>query len=346
MPNLKAAFLSQLARRPGYAMNAVRNLDEARRSAHRRGTDPVMLQIEVTSRCNYKCSYCIVHNGSSPEVDADMQMDTFQRVLEKFPSAFYLQLQGQGEPLLHSKLEEMVRLAEDQRRFVGIVTNGSLWSEAKTRELLAAGVDMIAFSLDLATPDEMQSIRRGMNVAKVVENLQRVLRLRDELRPSTVVGVSAVLLRHVYEDMKALRQAVEWLDGLGIDFLMVDPLAGTESYRTRYPSAMLTERIDSLGTLRLLPFATRCAVYEAPEMNTFAGHCMWPWMAVYVNYDGSIARCSNAHRVTVGHIDDGDPLNLGHHVEMRRDFAGGGVPPGCYGCQYLLARTAPEVIRA
>jgi MoaA/NifB/PqqE/SkfB family radical SAM enzyme len=337
MANLKANFLSQIILRPGYAFNAALNVADAQLAVLRRSTDPVMLQIEVTSRCNYKCSYCIVHNDSGSDPHVDMGMEVFRRILDRFPKTFYLQLQGQGEPLLHPELAEMVRIAEEQRRFVGIVTNGSLWSEAATRELLDGGVDMVAFSLDLCMPQEMERLRKGMRVERVIENLERVICLRNEIRPATAVGVSAVLLRRVYEEEAALRRAVEWLDGLGIDFLMVDPLAGTESYRTRYPGPVLGERIEALGSLRLLPFPTRCAVYDAPEMNTFGGHCMWPWMAAYINYDGSIARCSNAHRITVGHIDDDDPLNLEAHVAMREDFHRGAIPEGCEGCQYLLA---------
>ncbi len=336
MPNIKTNFLCHLARHPRLLANAVRNAAEARRGALHRRADPLMLQLEVTSKCNFQCTYCIVHNGTGSDAHRHMEMATYRHLLDRFPKSAYLHLQGQGEPLLHPQLVEMVRLAKVQHRYCSVVSNGSLWDEAASRALLAAGIDVITFSLDLCEPEEMERLRRGMKVDQVVANLRRLLRLRDRLRPRTAVGCSAVLLRHVHDDPAALRKAVGWLDGLGIDFLMVDPLAGTESYRSRYTAPLLTERLDTLDPRRPIPVPTRCTIYNAPQMNTFAGRCIWPWLAVYINYDGTIVRCANTHRITVGHADDPEPLDLPAHVALRRDFTAGRVPEGCEGCQYLF----------
>jgi hypothetical protein len=64
---------------------------------------------------------------------------------------------------------------------------------------------------------------------------------------------------------------------------------------------------------------------------------MWPWMALYVNFDGTVSYCSNNHRIRVGHVDDPDIINLALHRELREKFIAGQVPEGCRGCQYLLA---------
>lgn len=337
MANIAANFLSQLILRLGFGLNAARNADEALRGDLHRDTDPIMLQLEVTSRCNYKCRYCIVHNGTGSDVHGDMDMGLFRRILVHFPKSFYVQLQGQGEPLLHPQLTEMVRILEEQRRFSAIITNGSLWTEEVSRELLEAGIDVVAFSLDLCDPEEMEYQRLGMDYSEVAGNLRRLVSLRDEIRPETAIGVSAVLLRSVYKNKDRLHEAVQRLDDLGIDFLVVDPLAGTVAYRDRYPGDLDRERIDPPGPRRLLPFRTRCTVYEAPEVNFFSGRCIWPWMAVYVNHDGGIALCSNNHRVVVGHVDETARLNLQDHVNLRQGFCDDRLPEACEGCQYLLA---------
>lgn len=64
---------------------------------------------------------------------------------------------------------------------------------------------------------------------------------------------------------------------------------------------------------------------------------MWPWMALYINFDGAVSYCSNNHRVRVGHVDDTDVINLELHRELRVKFSAGQIPKGCKGCQYLLA---------
>jgi MoaA/NifB/PqqE/SkfB family radical SAM enzyme len=337
LPSINFNFLQQLARNPRFAGNSAMNLMEIRAGKDLRKADPTMLQIEVTSRCNFRCSYCIVHNGTETEKPGDMSVDLFRHVLDRFPSSYYLQLHGQGEPLLHPQLEEMVAIAEKQSRFSSLVSNGSLWTEKKSKALLSAGVDVISISLDLDSPEEMEADRIGLKYLDVIRTIGQLIRWRDEIRPLTAVGVSAVFKRSLIDHPELLKNHVKRLDDLGIDFLFVGPLAGTQSYRGRYPEQHLSEIIPPPDQRRLIPFATHCTVYETPATNFVRGRCMWPWMALYINFDGAVSYCSNNHRVRVGHVDDTDVINLELHRELRVKFSAGQIPKGCKGCQYLLA---------
>lgn len=193
MPSINFNFLQQLARNPRFVGNAAANFTEIRAGREERNADPTMLQIEVTSRCNFRCSYCIVHNGTESETPGDMSLDMFRHVLDRFPRSYYLQLHGQGEPLLHPHLEEMITFAEQQSRFSSIVSNGSLWTEFKSKGLLAAGVDVIAISLDLDSPEKMEADRIGLTYQDVVKSVGQLIRWRDTIRPLTAVGISAVV---------------------------------------------------------------------------------------------------------------------------------------------------------
>lgn len=341
MPGINLNFLQQLARRPRFAANAALNLVEIRGGRTECKTDPTMLQIEVTSRCNFRCSYCIVHNGTETGAVGDMSLDLFKQILDRFPLSYYLQLHGQGEPLLHPELAKMVAYADEQKRFSSIVSNGSLWTESRSKELLDAGVDVIAISLDLAEPHEMEADRLGLKYDRVVDTIARLLSWRDIHRPLTAVGVSAVVKRHILEQPEELHRHVKRLDDLGIDFLFVGPLAGTSTYRSRYPSEFLSEIIPQNNDHALIPFSTHCTVYETPATNFVRNRCMWPWMALYVNFDGSLSYCSNNHRIRVGSFNDDDARNLETHRDLRAQFVDGHVPVGCSGCQYLLALHTP-----
>ena len=327
--------LWRLFSNPAAACNLVTSFRELRSGSLHRRSEPVMLQLEVTSRCNYQCRYCIVHNGTETETEPrDMDLSIFREILDRFPRAFYLQLQGQGEPLLHPDLPAMVRLAKASRRMCAVVTNGSLWTEERTGQLLQAGLDIVAFSLDLCSDKRMASYRRGMNPATVRANLTRVLEERRRLKSPVVVGVSAVLLpaASLSEQIEALKQ----LDELGVDFVMIGPLANTFPYRERYPPDLASEaeRPPDFSTLRALGF--RCAVFTTPAANSVAGRCFWPWSALYVNYDGTVSYCANNHRCRIGHARDGDVLNLAVHQRVRAQFGRDEVPDGCRGCQYLV----------
>ena len=306
--------------------------------------DPVMLQIEVTSRCNFRCSYCIVHNGSGDERGLDMPEDMFQEILSAFPRSVYLQLQGQGEPLLHSSLPNMIRHAKNKGRLVGTVTNGSLWTEARTNAVLDAGIDAVAFSIDLARKKTVEHDRPGMDYDKVVTHLRRALRIRDEIGGKTQIGISCVLKSTTPWDEVVV--TVRSLDSLGIDFLMIGPLAGTPTYQDRYPDGMIDGRSDRELLARVMSINTQCKKLNTPRVDTLAGRCTWAWgAALYINADGSVSYCANNHRVQVTPRFEREVGNLRHFRELREEFTANRTPTGCLGCHYLLAHSEPATRR-
>ncbi|HSR10190.1 MAG TPA: radical SAM protein [Thermodesulfobacteriota bacterium] len=91
-------------------------LDHPRfRQAHR-------LYLVLTNHCNYACPWCSMY--SSPEGRTWMSAETCGKVLAGFPSC-EVQLEG-GEPTLHPKLMDFVRLACTHRgcRRIILCTNG------------------------------------------------------------------------------------------------------------------------------------------------------------------------------------------------------------------------------
>lgn len=306
--------------------------------------DPVMLQIEVTSRCNFRCGYCIVHNGSGDERGSDMSEGMFREILRVFPDSIYLQLQGQGEPLLHPSFPSMIRHAKNEGRLVGTVTNGSLWTEARTYGVLDAGIDAVAFSIDLAEKTTVEHDRPGMDYDKVVTNLRRALRIRDAIGAKTQIGISCVLKSKTPWD--EVVEAIHALDSLGIDFLMIGPLAGTPTYQDRYPDGMIEGRSNKELLAQVMGIRTRCRKFNTPRVDTLAGRCNWAWgAALYINADGSVSYCANNHRMQVASRVAREVTNLQHFRDLRKGFLAGQTPTGCVGCQYLLAHPEPTTRR-
>lgn len=78
--------------------------------------------IEITNRCNLSCDFCI----QNKRVIKEISVSEFQFVLEKLkPYTNYLYLHVLGEPLMHSKIHELIDLASKDF-FVNITTNGYL----------------------------------------------------------------------------------------------------------------------------------------------------------------------------------------------------------------------------
>lgn len=84
------------------------------------------IYIEITNICNLNCSFCSKDNRKLEE----MSLEKFETILKKiknYTKTIYLHVKG--EPLLHSKLENILNLINDYNLNVRITTNGTLLKE-------------------------------------------------------------------------------------------------------------------------------------------------------------------------------------------------------------------------
>src|SRR5512135_3685314 len=104
---------------------------------------PMLVNLEVTRRCNARCDFCRYWHTK-----AEDWLDDFTPVIRRLRPTMVM-VTG-GEPLLRRDLEQIVRQIKICSRtiYVGMVSNGALMTVPRGRALWDAGVDQIAMSLD------------------------------------------------------------------------------------------------------------------------------------------------------------------------------------------------------
>lgn len=105
---------------------------------------PRQVQIEVSTRCNARCRFCVVTNG---KVAADMSWETFEQALGFVGPGCTVALFGAGEGLLHPRFLDMVWACKERGAVATVTTNGVPVSKWGAGALRAAGLDRIAFSI-------------------------------------------------------------------------------------------------------------------------------------------------------------------------------------------------------
>jgi MoaA/NifB/PqqE/SkfB family radical SAM enzyme len=165
------------------------------------------IQIEVTSRCNAHCIYCPRTVYHSHWHNRDLPLKTFQRIMPALPKAALTYLQGWGEPLLHPDFTEMVKLAKASGSTVGTTTNGMLLNSGRVRDLIDAGLDILAFSLAGTSPACNNAARPGAPFDRVLKKIDRVRRIKAECNSSTpFIHIAYMLLSSGLADLPALPQ--------------------------------------------------------------------------------------------------------------------------------------------
>ena len=181
---------------------------------------PMMLVLSFVYPCNAKCPHCPYTNSNIRQEFRDapyMSEAIFRKIAdESGPHKAYLRISGGGEPMLHEQATELLVYAKKQGCRIGLITNGSKFTEENSRALLAAQVDMIEFSVDAATPDVYAKVRLGLEWDVLNTNVKRMLDLRRELRSSSKIVASGVNQKEAIID-EAERY---WVDQIGIDYFI------------------------------------------------------------------------------------------------------------------------------
>ncbi len=182
---------------------------------------PARLFVEVTSRCNLNCFMCVKQTAESGICEGDLSADLFRALAPAWPHLEALLLNGVGEPLLHPRLEEFIRLA---RRavpadcWIGFQSNGLLLDERRALSLARAGLDRVCLSLDSLSPENFRRVREGGELSAVERALAALAVARRTERPQLQVGVEFVLMR---DNLHELPAVIAWAAAKGAAFALV-----------------------------------------------------------------------------------------------------------------------------
>lgn len=286
---------------------------------------------------------------------SDLEFATFERALAAFPSLLQMDLQGEGEPLMHPRFFDMLALARRRGIAVSFITNGSLLSGEAVAQILDAGVEKISVSMESADSDSFREIRGG-KLEKVLAGIERLLgerAARKLQRP--VVGLSVTVLRRTRGHLAGILALYR---RLGLDGgITLQPLQRMAGYTQSYSDAMVEQILSDAEAdevwlqLRANREIRRIQADRASAAG-FHDHLMagWspsqrrcPWLekGLYVDRAGYATPCCMVkdRSQALGQLGV-VPVEtiLARRDALRTALQAGQVPSVCSGCE--LARFA------
>jgi MoaA/NifB/PqqE/SkfB family radical SAM enzyme len=309
------------------------------------------LQIEPTTRCNFTCGFCA--GRSMPQ--ADLRYEKFAEALDAFPDVKHVELQGEGESLLHPRFLDMVALARSRDIKVSFITNGSFLTKETIDKLLTLGIEKVSVSLESADAETFRRVRGGRfdKVVRGIEDLLRERQARGLERP--VVGFSITVLRSTRAHLTGI---VALYQRLGLDGgVTMQPLERKEEYAKNYDAGMQAETLsdeeaDRVWIQFLADREIRKIQKSKKPVPSFFDELMegWrpgrrtcPWLerGVYLDHEGRATPCcmvkDTKHAYGQLGIDVPESM-LRNRDKLRAELSRGVVPEPCRGCE--LARFA------
>jgi MoaA/NifB/PqqE/SkfB family radical SAM enzyme len=153
---------------------------------------PEIVQIESTNICNAKCVFC--PRDEMQRRQGVMSFDLYRKIVDECAALgiTHVRVHNYGEPFVDRQLVEKVRYAKQKGiQEVGMISNGSLITDAVARGMIEAGLDAINISVDASGREVFESTRLGLKYDKVIANIERLVRIRAELgkrRPKLILS--------------------------------------------------------------------------------------------------------------------------------------------------------------
>lgn len=282
--------------------------------------------LEVTRRCNLRCSMCAFRRYAEKNSPADLmaselRTDEWKGVIDQTGRWSLITFTG-GEPWVRQDFDELLAYASQKRR-THVITNGLLLNETRVHQCVelaprsVAGHGLVSLGISIDGTREVHDRIRGREGAfdQTMDVIRSLIACRRALsRPFPFIHVTAVIQK---ENVETLPQLARQLAAEGVDVFNLtlevrfadldglgeaDPEAfcGVDLAVPRIEAGTLTAAIRrtqeaaaaSHMELRLpdMPISEMVAYYSGGmDLTHFA--CRSPWTNLQVGADGNVYPC-------------------------------------------------------
>ncbi len=237
---------------------------------------PIYIETSPSGACNHRCRFCGKDFvGYQPRM---LDWGVFRERLEEMGRLGVKSIMhaGEGEPLLHKNLADMVQVGKACGIDQAVNTNGVLLTPDKAERILPHA-EWIRISLDAGSRDVYAHLHdtRPEDFESVVDNLRAAAGLRRAHGWRCALGVQMLLLPENRHETATLARIAR---DAGADYLVIKPYS-------QHPLGITHEyeRVNYEEDLRL---AEELQQFNTPEFNVvFRVRAMQNWDAAERAYD-------------------------------------------------------------
>lgn len=313
--------------------------------ANQRLTSLPIVVLELHSRCQCRCVMCDIWKRDSHQ---EFPFELLKRNVAALRElgVEWVVLSG-GEPLMHSRFEEICKLLREDGIRITLLTAG-MGLQKRAREV-AYNVDDVIVSLD--GPRRVHDEIRGVKAAydHLAAGVLQLLPLRPELRITARTTVQKLNHASLCETVRAAQE----LDLSGISFLAADltssafnrelPWEHTHAERVALDGCevdALDRELDRMISGFEREIASGYIAEKPAKLKRIAEHfranlgqsahqspvCNAPWVSAVIGYDGSVRPCffhpsiGNLQASSLGEVVNGpSALSFRHSLDIANN---------------------------
>jgi MoaA/NifB/PqqE/SkfB family radical SAM enzyme len=308
---LSPEFLVQVNRRlkgrkiKALALNGMRLL----------GLRHLVIRMDTINLCNLRCKMCYYSSDYNRKKE-EMDPVIFRRIAEQvFPKTRFLYLSCATEPTMNKHLADIVRTTGQFKvPFTSFCTNGQMLTEEVMQACIEAKISEIIFSVDGATAETYEEIRRGGKWARLVQKLDLLADVKK--RAGSQYPVTRINFTCMLGNINELPQMVHFAADHQVQSLHVRHLLAYSDEENSCPEEMTYLRLfNSVAAEAKKEAAARGIDLFLPDRASGSQHstgktcltdgtqleanpyCVLPWVQAIIDWKGDYRICSTHRRL-------------------------------------------------
>jgi len=195
-------------------------------------TYPIYTEISPTSACNHRCLFCApsFFLNYTPKflTTSILKINLEDMAVVGVKAIMY---GGEGEPLLHSDMVEIIQFTKQTGLDVALTTNGVLLDKYKISRIIPY-LSWMKFSVDAATEETYAKLHRTSkkDFSRVIDNIIESVKYKRENDLDCTIGVQMLLFR---ENIKEVKELIEMMETIQPDYLVLKPYSEHEKQLTK-----------------------------------------------------------------------------------------------------------------
>lgn len=282
---------------------------------------PISCHIDVSSLCNYKCSFCFQADTAGMKAvglkRGFMPVDMFKKIVDQmkeFPERVKkLKIGNHGEPTMHPSLPEMIAYARKSQtaEIIEMFTNGSKLTPELNNQIVEAGLQRVNVSL------EGLSDERYLKVAGVKQDFQQIIEgVKDLFQKKEAANSDLIIYVKVADQTHELKGDKQEIFHLSSD-------------EQKYFYDTFGPHCDEIFIEKIVPQWPETQEDKQNDVNQTGMYgqkienwkevCPFVFMYLHFNCDGTVSPCTLdwPRKVVIGNVNDQTVKEIWQGQQLR-----------------------------
>jgi radical SAM protein with 4Fe4S-binding SPASM domain len=259
--------------------------------------------MDLNNECNLRCKMCYFSREMGREPSVVMSLQLFKKIAkEVFPRSLSVNLSCAAEPLLVPNFSEYLEVAKEYSiPETLIVTNGVLLNEEIIVALVKLGLSRIDISIDAATKETYEGIRKGSDFNKLLENITLLQETKKKYgKKKPFLHVDYTLMRSTIQEFPYFLRLMKKIGADHIranhliPFKNLDIMEESLVYCKEETNGVLNESraiIEKFGLVAEIPPNFNLMKKGNKQQVFNKPNCKHPFESMYIMSDGRVIPC-------------------------------------------------------